>query len=250
MITCILFNDSYEFYSISQLVGDLLSCNDGLLQPDTAFKSLQEATDEVHLLLKEPTGLLFQREHPSKHILTIGSRLVGRSTEASNIIDAYNRVVSTGRSEVVVIGGRSGSGKTALVKKAVGSLKLSEGYFVERKFEETSTQSCMIVILSAFNEMLFQITQTKPMELLNAIYTSLVTEFGPSYQSLARILPNVLLLHSYEAHPFNYQIDSNVNFLSLCFTLQRFMKIISAFAGPGIIFLDGESCILSTYCKF
>lgn len=130
-----------------------------------------------------------------------------------------------------------------LMEKAIDSLRFSGGYFVSSKFEEVSTQSCLTVVLSAFNDILLQIARSKPVEHLNMIYASLISEFGSNFQELARILPNVLLLHSCDANtdPAPHQIDSNVNFMSLCFTLQRFMKIMSASAGPGLLFLDGKS---------
>ena len=98
--------------SVSRLVEDLISCEDGLFRADNVFKSLNEATDEVHLLLQEPTVFLFGRAQQSKHILSIGSRLFGRSVELLKIVGAFHRVSSSGRTEVIVIGGHSGSGKS------------------------------------------------------------------------------------------------------------------------------------------
>lgn len=96
--------------------------------------------------------------------------------------------------------------------------------------------------MSAFNDICRQIAQTKPTEELNAIHQSLITEFGTNFHLLARILPNVLSILSTDvpAQTFNNKIetDSSVNFLSLCFTLQRFMRVVSKSVGPGMLFLD------------
>jgi hypothetical protein len=64
-------------------------------------------TDEVHLLFEEPT-LLFERTYQGKQHLTIGGRLFGRSADMAEIADAYYRVASTGRCEIIIIGGHSG----------------------------------------------------------------------------------------------------------------------------------------------
>ena len=93
--------------SISQLVGDLISSCDGQLRSDNAFGSLKDAMDEIRLLFKEPS-LLFERTPQDKHLFTLGDRLFGRSVETKQILDAYHRVASTGRSEVVIIGGGFG----------------------------------------------------------------------------------------------------------------------------------------------
>ena len=93
--------------SISQLVGDLISSGDGLFRSDNAFVSLKDATNEIRQLFEEPT-LLFERIPHDKHLFTLGDRLFGRSVETAKILDAYHRVASTGRSEVVIIGGGFG----------------------------------------------------------------------------------------------------------------------------------------------
>lgn len=90
-----------------QLVRDLLSCGDGIFRPDSAFKSLKDMTDEVHLLFEEP-NLLFERAYQSNHQLIIGQRIFGRSEETAKIADAYSRVASTGMSEILFIAGLSG----------------------------------------------------------------------------------------------------------------------------------------------
>ena len=137
------------------------------------------------------------------------------------------------------------SGKTRLVQKAMDSLRFSRGYFVERKFEETSTQSCMSIVLSAFDELLFQIAQTQPLKHLSILYSTLNTEFGSSFHFLTMMLPNVLLFRSpsqVTQQIYPSQNDNNMNFMSLCFTLQRFMAIISkSTMGSFMLFLDGKS---------
>ena len=98
--------------AISQLIGDLLSCDDELFCSDSAFKYLKDVAGELHLLLKEPTSFLFERVFPthlSKHFLTFShEKLFGRSVEISDISDAFHRVASTGRSECIIVVGESG----------------------------------------------------------------------------------------------------------------------------------------------
>eukprot|EP00804_Cyclotella_cryptica_P020612 CCRYP_003442-RB/>CCRYP_003442-RB protein AED:0.05 eAED:0.05 QI:255/1/1/1/1/1/3/704/1362 len=232
--------------SISQLVGNLLACGDGLFRSDDSYSCVEDAIDDMHLLLEEPHRFLFEPLNTSYHGKTLltfpNDRMFGRSAEASKITQAFSRVVSTGRSEIIIVSGYSGSGKTRLVQSVFEGVEVVKGYIVERKFEETSTQSCLMIVLSAFNELCSQIAHMKPNEDLNAIYQNLITEFGANFHLLARILPNVLsVLSTVEtAQPFNneIEIDSSVNFLSLCFTLQRFMRVVSRSVGPGMLFLD------------
>jgi hypothetical protein len=97
--------------SISQLVEDLLSCGDNLFRSDSAFKSLSDASNDIHLLLEEPS-IFFERTIESrqgKHLLTASNeiRLFGRAAEITKVMDVYRRV-ATGKSENVIVEGLSG----------------------------------------------------------------------------------------------------------------------------------------------
>ena len=100
------------FPSVSQLIGDLLSCGDGLFCSDSAFNCIKDVADELHLILKEPHRFLFERvfaTHLGKHLLTFpNEKLFGRSFEIADIANSYQRVASTGRTECVIVGGVSG----------------------------------------------------------------------------------------------------------------------------------------------
>ena len=131
------------------------------------------------------------------------------------------------------------SGKTKLVKSTVEQVMFAEGYVIQRKFEETSTQSCLAVVISAFDEINIQIARTKSPGQLNTIYQRLCNEFSGSLDMLIRILPNVSVLNSSgPAYLSSSDIDSNINMLSLCFMLQRFMKVLAKSAVSGMLFLD------------
>jgi hypothetical protein len=91
---------------IVRLVEDLLSCESGgdLYRSSTAYLSLDSASDDLHSLLLDPNRLLFESNdqlHPSTSIL-------GRSSEARNLLDAFCRVAVSRHSEAFVIGGFSG----------------------------------------------------------------------------------------------------------------------------------------------
>lgn len=114
-----------------------------------------------------------------------------------------------------------------------------------RKFEETSTQSSLTTVLSAFNDICSQISQNKSQKQLNLIRDNLIKEFGNAEfergSLLTSILPNIMTLIASDTkseQPVNHQVDSSANLTSLCFTLQRFMKVISLTGISGVIFFD------------
>lgn len=206
--------------SIAQLIGGLLSCGDGLFCSDTSFKNLKEATDEIHLLLEDPR-FLFQ----SVPQLLSTNKVFGRSEEMSIIIDAYQRVASTGRGEAIVIGGYSGSGKSRLVQKVIESLDFAgDALTVSQKFQENSSRNnSSSVVLKALDEMCIRIAQNVTMEQKHSICKSLNREFGQdAVRFLASVIPNVMLFLSHDSasFPYDHQVNHDVNFISMCFTLQ------------------------------
>lgn len=94
-------------FSISQLIEHLLSCGDNIFRSDNAFKSLKEAIDEIHRLLREPIKFLFQGTQQGKLLFGPDDKLFGLSAEISKIQDAYHRAAA-GRNEAVLISGVSG----------------------------------------------------------------------------------------------------------------------------------------------
>ena len=65
-----------------------------------------------------------------------GLEPVGRSEETKNLLEAFDRVrLPQAPSEIVLISGESGSGKSVVAKKLGKSVKDSEGFFVSGKYE-------------------------------------------------------------------------------------------------------------------
>lgn len=74
------------------------------------------------------------------------------------------------------------------------------------------------------------------------MYSNLVKEFGMNVHFLSSLVPNVLQLFTPQANmnptPSYQFLSNNVNYSSLCYTLQRLVLILVRTAGPCVIFLD------------
>ena len=78
----------------------------GTSAPGDAYSCIEAPTSDLNLLLKEPNLFLFDNENTS---LNKGvGRLYGRADEIDSLHDAYGRVMSSSKSEAVLIGGYSG----------------------------------------------------------------------------------------------------------------------------------------------
>lgn len=130
------------------------------------------------------------------------------------------------------------SGKTRLVESIFPSVVSANGLIVTRKFEENSTNQLSFV-LSAFNDICISVADDyDSVSLWNAI----VSEFGSNLHILVSTVPEVLRLvpSSETAISLADSTDNQceVNFFSLCDTIKRFMRAISTFSRPVMIFLD------------
>lgn len=87
---------------------------------------------------------------------------------------------------------------------------------------ENSQVGSLSVVLKALDEMCIRIAHNVTIE-NQSICESLNREFGQdALLFLASVIPNVLLFLSRDSasFPFNHQIYNDVNFISVCFTLQ------------------------------
>ena len=67
--------------------------------------------------------------------LIIPERLYGREGEIATLLEAFDRVVTHGRSELVLVTGSSGIGKSSVVNELHKAIVLPRGIFISGKFD-------------------------------------------------------------------------------------------------------------------
>eukprot|EP00804_Cyclotella_cryptica_P019177 CCRYP_021112-RB/>CCRYP_021112-RB protein AED:0.02 eAED:0.02 QI:21/1/1/1/1/1/4/1110/1196 len=242
------FSTSIGYSSLSQVVTNLVKCGSSLVPSSDSYSCLEEAIVDLCLLLEEPGRFLFgdfQALPKGERAISIGKgsdRLYGRTAEAHLITDTFCRVVSTGESEAILIGGFSGCGKTRLAQSVFEAVEAIGGFVIVQKFDAVSTLSPSSIVLSTFNELCLMFSKKSTPQELDAIYQGLINEFGANFHVLARALPNVLVMLSCCASlPISKHDTDTLNlagYSSLCFTLQRFMRVVSSTSRPIMLFLD------------
>jgi serine/threonine protein kinase len=89
--------------------------------------------------------------------LRIPERLYGREEELSKLRNSFDRVKSTGRSEVVLVTGTSGNGKSALAAALRHHASAERALFTTGKFQSNSIGTPYAAFFEAFRGVLLQI---------------------------------------------------------------------------------------------
>ncbi len=166
--------------------------------------------------------------------LQMPERLYGRQKETGRLIDALTRVAAGGR-ELVLVAGRAGVGKTALVHETYGGMLEKQGHFVEGKFDQLQRNAPYFGWIQAFKSFVDYILMEGEAELaqwkhdiLSAVRNSgkVLTDVIPSMELIIGSQPPIPDLAGPEArNRFNYVI-------------REFVKIVATEGHPLVVFLD------------
>ena len=164
----------------------------------------------------------------------VPEKLYGRETEIAALQDAYERIRG-GSTEIVLVEGPAGIGKTTLVNSLHNPVVLSGGYFVSGKFDQFRRNTPYFSLIQAFQEMVRQLL-TESEERIHEWKIELLEALGPNGQAIVDIIPEVELIIGKQA-PIPELASSEVhNRFHLVF--HEFLKVFATRNHPLTIFLD------------
>ena len=207
------------------------------------YKTPKEVGEDLHLLLFDPDRFLFDRDTDATDCMPLlfkKDKLYGRDKEEDLITDTFCRV-TRGKSEAFFIGGFSGSGKSMLVNTLRGKVKAVGGYVIKHKFDAISQDRPISGVISAVDQLCVMILARHTPNRLAGLVQKIKDEFGADIGLLARMLPSISLLSSEFIVPRSISVSPDLthqiadepavdtmNARSVCFTLLRFVRIISS----------------------
>src|SRR4029077_18525858 len=89
--------------------------------------------------------------------LIIPERLYGREGEIATLLEAFDRVVTHGRAELVLVTGYSGIGKSSVVNELHKAIVLPRGIFISGKFDLRLKDIPYSTLAQAFQGLISQI---------------------------------------------------------------------------------------------
>eukprot|EP00956_Cyclotella_meneghiniana_P019133 scaffold32530_cov44-Cyclotella_meneghiniana.AAC.6 len=226
--------------SICDLIRNMIDCINGSLMGNESYSKISDVTLDLQLMLQNPTIYLDPLD--KEKIIQVGLELdenmpFGRDEELAMLQSAYQKSIA-GSSELAVITGLSGSGKTMIANRFRDFVTASGGLFVSGKFDQMGSNSSL-VIASAFNTYCEALAREENSVQAALIAFNLGATLGKDVHYLARMIPNLChVLNDDFDRSFSYQECKDVQ-ARIHHLLSRFVDVIcDCSEKPLVLFID------------
>ncbi|MBW4613860.1 MAG: AAA family ATPase [Desmonostoc vinosum HA7617-LM4] len=164
----------------------------------------------------------------------ITQKLYGREQEISTLLAAFERV-SQGTSEMMLVLGYSGIGKTVLIQEVYKPLTYQRGYFISGKFDQFQRDIPYASLIQAFRSLIRQLLTESEAE-INKWREKLQTELGENGQVIIQVIPEIELIIGSQLPVPDLPPAELRNRFNIVF--QKFIKVFTQPEHPLVIFLD------------
>ena len=164
----------------------------------------------------------------------VPQRLYGRGRERDTLLAAFDRV-SRGGSELFLVAGYSGIGKTALVQEVYKPLAGSRGLFVSGKFEQLRKNVPYAPFIQAFRSLLRRLL-TRSEDEVAAWKKALLAACGANIRLLIDVIPELELVVG--PQPEVPELDGTEAQNRFHLTFQRFVGVFATPEHALVLFLD------------
>jgi predicted ATPase len=171
--------------------------------------------------------------HDSPDKFQIPQKLYGREREIEQLISAFDRVSE--RSEVMLVIGYSGIGKSALVQELYKPVTQKRGYFISGKFDQYQRDIPYSAIVNAFQELVKQLL-TEPDAKLQEWREKLLAALGINGQVIIDVIPEVEWI--IDKQPEIPELGATEAQNRFNFVFQNFINVFTNTSHPLALFLD------------
>jgi predicted ATPase/signal transduction histidine kinase/tRNA A-37 threonylcarbamoyl transferase component Bud32 len=168
------------------------------------------------------------------HQFQIAQKLYGREVEVAALMAAFERV-SLGESEVVLVGGYSGIGKSSLVNEVHKPIVRQRGYFIGGKFDQLKRDIPYASLIQAFRELMRQLL-TETQARVEVWKNKLLQALGVNGQVIIDVIPEVELIIGQQAPVPLLGVAESQNRFNRVF--KQFIHAFTAAEHPLVLFLD------------
>ncbi|MEH2198160.1 trifunctional serine/threonine-protein kinase/ATP-binding protein/sensor histidine kinase [Nostoc sp.] len=164
----------------------------------------------------------------------IPDKLYGRETEVSTLLQAFERV-SLGATEMMLVAGFSGIGKTAVVNEVHKPIVRQRGYFIKGKYDQFNRNIPFSAFVQAFRDLMGQLLSESDRE-LHIWKTQILQALGDNGQVIIEVIPELERIIGKQAPAIELSGTAAQNRFNLLF--QKFIQVFTTIEHPLVMFLD------------
>ncbi|MEH2216962.1 MAG: AAA family ATPase [Nostoc sp.] len=165
---------------------------------------------------------------------TIPQKLYGREEEVTSLLSAFERV-SIGRSEMILVSGYAGIGKSCLVNEIHKPILQKRGYFISGKFDQFKRNIPYAALIESFQELTQQLL-TESYEKIVIWKQQLSAAFGENGQVIIDVIPDIEKIVGQQSPVAQLGTTESQNRFNRVF--QNFIQVFAQKEHPLVVFFD------------
>ncbi|MFM9264209.1 ATP-binding sensor histidine kinase [Tychonema sp. BBK16] len=183
----------------------------------------------------------------------IPEKLYGRATEVATLLAAFDRVANPllsrggapvparsveanlSRSEIMLVAGFSGIGKTVVVNEIHKPIVRQRGYFIKGKYDQFNRNIPFSAFVQAFRDLMGQLLSESDAQ-IQTWKAKILTAVGDSGQILIDVIPELQRIIGIQPPATELSGSAAQNRFNLL--IQKFVQIFSSIEHPLVMFLD------------
>ncbi|MBU1195527.1 MAG: diguanylate cyclase [Proteobacteria bacterium] len=175
---------------------------------------------------------LGKKDIPRRFI--IPQKLYGRKNQIQELMSCFEKACD-GESQVMMVSGMPGIGKSALVKEIAKPVVAKRGFFITGKYEQYRKDVPYSAIIQAFQTLIRQILSQSDETILQ-FKEKLLSALGPNGRVISSVIHDIDLIIGQQPEVPNLGPEETRNRFNLVF--ERFVSVFSQKQTPLVLFLD------------
>ncbi|OCQ89789.1 hypothetical protein BCD64_17715 [Nostoc sp. MBR 210] len=164
----------------------------------------------------------------------IPDKLYGRQAEVDTLLQAFERV-SQGTTEMMLVAGLSGIGKTAVVNEVHKPIVRQRGYFIKGKYDQFQRNIPLGAFVQAFRDLIGQILTESDAQ-IQQWKNKILAAVGENGGVIMEVIPELEIIIGKQPPVIELPSTAAQNRFNLAF--QKFTQVFTSAEHPLVIFLD------------
>ncbi|BBD67252.1 serine/threonine protein kinase with two-component sensor domain [Nostoc commune NIES-4072] len=164
----------------------------------------------------------------------IPDKIYGRETEVKTLLQAFDRV-SLGATEIMLVAGFSGIGKTVVVNEVHKPIVRQRGYFIKGKYDQFGRNIPFSAFVQAFRDLMEQLLTESDIQ-IQQWKTKILEAVGENGQVIIEVIPELSRIVGEQPPAIELSGTAAENRFNLLF--KKFTQVFTSASHPLVIFLD------------